>query len=125
MEEDLANIFGRGLIPPGFEQDFKEVMTRNTKIQPTSLYNGCKIVLVHGPAASVKRAIVYGREYISTVIQLSFLGWTHDRVGLASALVERMESRRRAKVVGAVPHPGSEGMMKSLESCSAQKSSFD
>jgi hypothetical protein len=49
----------------------------------------------------------------------------HDRANLASALVECMDLRVRAKLPDASPHPGYEGISRTLESCNAQTSSFN
>jgi hypothetical protein len=124
VEEDLANIFGRGMIVAKLEDDFKTAVTKDVKI--TLLHPQCEIVLRPGPAATVTRAMTTeGRRYLSNVIQLSFLGWMHDRADLASALAECMDLRMRAKLPDAGPHPGYEGILRTLESCNSQTSSFD
>lgn len=125
VEGDLANIFGRRMIVSKLEDDFKNVVTKNIN-KVTQLYPQCEVVLKPGPVPTINRAMAAeNRRYLATVIQLSFLVWIHDRVDLLSALVECMGLRVRLKFLDASSHPGYEGILRTLESCNAQTSSFD
>ena len=120
IEEDLANIFGRGRIEPSLEEDFRKVV-RIGSIQP--LYVDSPIVLDSNPGATVRRALK-DRFYMSSVIQLSFLVWMHEETTLAAALAEGMLSRYESKVQGATPDPDYEGILKTLQACSQQTSQY-
>lgn len=120
VEEDLANIFGRGRIEPSLEADFRKAV-RIGSIQP--LHADSPISLDSGPGATVGRALK-DRFYMSCVIQLSFLMWTHEETSLAAALVESMLSRYHSQVQGATPDPDYEGILKTLQACSSQTSQY-
>lgn len=120
VEEDLAEVFGRGRISPKLESDF----TNAVKIQRfIPLRDGCEIELHSGPGPTLSRAL-RDRRYMATVIQLSLLGWTHKREDLASALATAMRARHEAGVPGASLDPGCEGIMNTLAACSSQTSNF-
>ena len=120
IEEDLANIFGRGKIEPSLEDDFRRVV----KIGSIQLLHvDCHIVLDSNPGATVRRALK-DRFYMSSVIQLSFLTWMHEETTLAEALTESMRSRYESKVQGATPDPDYEGVLKTLRACSSQTSQY-
>ena len=57
-------------------------------------------------------------------MQLSFLGWTHDRTTLASTLSECLESRFE-KNWSPLTSPGFEGIFRTLGTCSSETSDFD
>ncbi|KAL8795513.1 MAG: hypothetical protein Q9182_007525 [Xanthomendoza sp. 2 TL-2023] len=120
VEEDLANIFGRGRIEASLEADFRKAV-RIGSIRP--LHAGSLISLDSGPGATVCRALK-DRFYLSSVIQLSFLVWMHEETTLAASLVESMLSRYFSQVQGATPDPDYEGILKTLQACSSQTSQY-
>ena len=120
VEIDLAAVFGRGKIVQEIEQGFRKVV----KVQDfTFLRHGCEISLDSGAGPT----LLYGfqnSQHFSTIIQLSFLGWTHDRSSLATAIDQAMVKRFEMGVPGASASPGYEGILKSLAACSSQSSAF-
>ncbi|KAI4133616.1 MAG: hypothetical protein LQ338_000128 [Usnochroma carphineum] len=120
VEEDLANVFGRGKIEPSLEKDFRDVV-RIGSFQP--LHADSAISLDAGPGATVRRALK-DRFYMSSVIQLSFLAWMHEETTLAAVLVENMLWRYESKVQGATPDPDYDGILKTLQACSSQTSQY-
>lgn len=122
VEEDLANVFGRGKIVHALENRFKHSI-KDTKIVP--LHPTCSISLQSGPGPTVTRAMRdQDRRYMSTVIQLSFLGAVFNRTELAAALTECM-SKRLTYGIQDSSGPGYEDIAGVLEACSSQTSSFD
>ncbi|KAL9607079.1 MAG: hypothetical protein Q9167_007972 [Letrouitia subvulpina] len=122
VEEDLADIFGRGRIVPQLEESFRKEVVASATI--TAVYAGSEISLCSGPGPTVIRALKEkDRKYLSTVIQLSFLGWVHERDSLSEALsnciLERSKSLSDPYAV-----PGFEDIKGSLNACSSQTSSF-
>ena len=86
VEEDLKDIFGRGRVVSELEEKFKSlVKTQNF----TVLHKGCEVRLDSGPGPTMILAL-QNRPRLSTVIQLSFLCWTHGRDELAIALAGAM-----------------------------------
>ena len=123
VEEALAAIFGRGRVNSKIVEQFKKNILRNPSF--VSLYKDCEIGLDTRPGPTVNRAIQYkDRGYLSTVIQLSMLGWMQDRETLAVALVEGMATRYRMKLPDATPDPDIERVKGTLAACSAQTSAF-
>jgi hypothetical protein len=123
VEEDLAAIFGRALINRDLEESFRKDVIQNSTIVP--FHNGCSLVLDPGPGPTISRALQPGdRYYLSTVIQLSFLCWTHSRTSIAAGLVECMQRRVEMNVEGASTDPTFEGISGTLEACSSQTSTF-
>jgi hypothetical protein len=123
VEEDLADIFGRGKVVSDLEVQFKRVILANTTITP--LHRSCDVQLQPGPGPTVNRALRdQDRRYLSTVIQLSMLAWMHDRTELSSSLADCMRRRLEMNVPGANPDPGFEGVFTTLEACSSQTSAF-
>ncbi|KAL8902631.1 MAG: hypothetical protein Q9207_004513 [Kuettlingeria erythrocarpa] len=120
VEEDLANIFGRGRIEPSLEADFRKAV-RVGSILP--LHADSPISLDSGPGATVRRVLI-DRFYMSCVMQLSFLMWMHEETSLAAALVESMLSRYHSQVQGATPDPDYDGALKTLQACSSQTSQY-
>ena len=120
VEEDLANIFGRGRIEPSLEEDFRKAV-RIGSIQP--LHADSPIALDSSPGATVRRALK-DRFYMSSVIQLSFLIWMHEETTLAAALAEGMRSRYESKIQGATSDPDYDGILKTLQACSQQTSQY-
>lgn len=119
VEEDLADIFGRGLIVPVLEDEFRRAVLKNVTITPLNTISN--ISLQAGPGPTVTRALK-DRRYLSTVIQLSFLGWGHDRMTLASDLADCMLKRADLGVPGAFPESGSEAIAGTLGACCSQAS---
>lgn len=123
VEEDLANVFGRMRIEYAIETDFKGRVLIDTTIVP--LYQQCEIQLQYGPGPTVQRACRdQDRRYLSTVVQLSMLASIHDRTELASAISESLNKRSAAGLPGATISPGFEGILKTLEACASQTSTF-
>ena len=121
VEEDLADIFGRRRIESALEAQFKSDVLADTTITP--LHPKCDIQLHAGPGPTVTRALRgQDRRCLSTVIQLSFLAWMHDRIDLASSLMDCMSKRVQMGLPGANPDPGFEGVVGTLEACSSQTS---
>lgn len=122
VEEDLADIFGRGRIVPQLEESFRTAVVANATITP--VYAGSEISLCSGPGPTVLRALKEkDRKYLSTVIQLSFLGWIHERDSLSEALSNCI--LKRSKLLSDLcAVPGFEDIKRSLEVCSSQTSSF-
>lgn len=120
VEADLAEVFGRGKVVHELEQDFRKVV----KVQKfTFLRDGCEISLDSGAGPTLLHSFRDNR-YFSAVIQLSFLGWTHDRSSLATAIDQAMVKRFETKVAGASASPGYEGIFNTLAACSSQSSAF-
>lgn len=120
VEADLAEVFGRGKIVHELEQNFRKVVKDQGF---TFLRNGCEISLDSGAGPT----LLYGlqkNQHFSTIIQLSFLGWTHDRSSLASAIDQAMVKRFEMGVAGASASPGYEGILNTLGACSSQSSAF-
>jgi hypothetical protein len=124
VEEDLAGIFGRGRIDSQLEKSFKSSVSKDTS--RTNLYTGSAISLHAGAGPTVSRALLQKevREYLSTVIQLSFLSWLHDKEALAISLTQCMEQRMRMRLPGATPAPGFDSILGTLNACNSQTSSF-
>ena len=120
VEEDLAAIFGRGRIEPTLEESFRSVV-KYTSTKP--LHDNSVIFLDAGPGPTLGRALK-DRYYMSSVIQLSFLGWMHEAASLATTLVNCMRLRFSLKVKGATPDPDYDGILKTLQVCSSQSSQF-
>ena len=120
VEEDLAAIFGRGLVDPKLETHFKNLVTINSF---TSLHNGSEIVLTAGPGPTVYRALK-DKYYMAVVIQLSFLCWMHEKASLGAALGDCMLKRHRLGVIDATSNPDYDGLYGFVQACSAQTSQF-
>ncbi|KAL8824902.1 MAG: hypothetical protein Q9191_004741 [Dirinaria sp. TL-2023a] len=124
VEEDLAATFGRGQVNKEVEKRFKAAVLRNTHLHP--LYRNSEVGLDTRAGPTLNRAITDpDRYYMSTVIQLSLLGWVHGRNGLASTLAECMNKRFEMQLPEARPTPGYEGIFGMLEACSSQTSDFN
>ena len=120
VEEDLADIFGRGKISPDIEDKFK-VAVKLPKVN--ELHQGCEIRLECGPGPSMVRGFQDSR-YLATIIQLSLLSWVHSRESLASSIAQAMTRRSEMGIPGAQSHPGYEGIAGTLTAISAQSSPF-
>ena len=77
VEEDLATIFGRGRISLPIEQMFKKDILINHTFVP--IHEKCEIGLDTPLGPSISRALQpKDSGYLSTVIQLSMLGWNAE-----------------------------------------------
>ena len=113
-------MFGRGKIVHELEQDFRKVV----KVQNiTFLRDGCEISLDSGAGPTLLHALRDSR-YLSAIIQLSLLAWTHDRSSLATAIDQSMVKRFEMGLAGAFPSPGYEGVSNALAVCSSQSTAF-
>ncbi|KAL9015345.1 MAG: hypothetical protein Q9180_008884, partial [Flavoplaca navasiana] len=120
VEADLAEVFGRGKIVHEIEQKFREVV----KVQSFIFFrDGCEISLDSGAGPTILHAF-RNNQHFSTIIQLSFLGWTHDHSSLATAIDQAMVKRFEMGVAGASSSPGYEGILGSLTACSSQSNAF-
>ncbi|KAH6688418.1 hypothetical protein F5X68DRAFT_255330 [Plectosphaerella plurivora] len=125
VEEDLADVLGRGRVSRDMEKAFKDVV-KISKFTPlyTSRDGSTPEVELHsGPGPTVLRAFQDSR-YFTTVLTLSMLGYYHDRVSLAMKLSAVMDRRSEANIEGARPSPGFEGISATIDSCSNQTSAF-
>ncbi len=123
VEEDLAAIFGRGRVNSETVKKFKQNILQNAPF--VSLYKDCEIGLDTRPGPTVSRAIQdKDRGYLSTVTQLSMLGWMQDGEALAIALAEGMAARYRMKLPDATPNPDVERISGTLAACSTQTNAF-
>jgi len=83
VEEDLASIFGRGRIESKLQMHFKDAVKIGSLVP---LSTSSDIMLNSHPGPTTQRALK-DEYYMSTIIQLSFLSWFHERTSLANALV--------------------------------------
>lgn len=120
VEEDLAEVFGRGKLSSDLETKFKDT-TKITTITP--LTPDSEVVLASGPGPTLQNAFRDPR-YFSSVVQLSFLTWVQSREPLATMLSMSLNKRFKLGVHGASPDPGYEGIAKTLMACSSQTASF-
>ena len=121
MEADLAEVFGSGNIIRESEQNSRKVV----QVQSfTSLRHGCEIRLDSG--ARVLRYFTFPETIgkFSAIVQLSFLGRTHGRALLATAIDQAMVKRVETGVAGVSASPGYEGILKTLAACSSQSNTF-
>ena len=120
VEADLAEVFGRGKVVHELEQKFRKVVQVQNV---TFLRDGCEISLDSGPGPTVLHAL-RDSGHFSVIVQLSFLGWTHDRSSLTTAIDQAMIKRFEMGVAGASPSPGYEGISNALAACSSQTTAF-
>ena len=81
VEEDLVAIFGRARINTEIERQFREDVLQNTTI--VKFHDGSGLNLDARPGPTISCAIAdKDPRYLSTVIQLSLLGWTLGRTSL-------------------------------------------
>ena len=121
VEEDLVAIFGRGKIVASIENQFRHAVSIASI---TPFYRGSEIVLDSGPGATIGRALREGRDYMASVIQLSFLGSMHEEASFASALTECMQKRSELNVANATPCPDYDGILGAIQACNSQTSRF-
>ena len=120
VEEDLAAVFGRGKIAVKIDGEFRDAV-KEAKIKP--LHPTSLMTLKSGPGPTMVHAFQNPR-YFATVIQLSLLGWTHERESLASALVKTMGKRFDLGVHGATMLPDYKCILGTLNACSSQSVDF-
>jgi hypothetical protein len=120
VEVDLASIFGRGKVDYKLQTHFKDVVTLGSLVP---LHANSPIMLDSTPGPTTQRAIK-NTFYLSTVIQLSFLSWTHERTSLASALVECMNQRHEENLPGSNSDANYEGILGTLTAICAETARF-
>jgi hypothetical protein len=120
VEEDLAAIFGRGKIVRSLENHFRDVV-KISGFRP--LHSTSEIILDAGPGPTVQRALKYD-VYLATVIQLSFLSWTHEPESLANGLTESMIERHNQQVEGVNPDPDYSGILSMIHACASQTAAY-
>ncbi|KAI9870139.1 MAG: hypothetical protein M1830_004638, partial [Pleopsidium flavum] len=118
-EEDLAEVFGRNRIEARFASTFRTAV-RTSAIHKLSEI--ADIVLEAGAGPTVKRSL-NEQAYLSTVIQLSLLTWTHELDSLARALATALE-RRVQGADGYRNFPDQETLKGTLRACREQTSGF-
>lgn len=118
-EADLASIFGRGKLDDNFEKLFRERVSTSSLLP---LHKDSEIILDGRPGPTIRRAL-QERYYLSTVAQLSLLGWFHERTTLAVTLVECINKRSRM-VKDATLDVSFEGVLRFLEVCDAETNRF-
>lgn len=91
VEEDLADVFGRNRIQEQFESSFRTAVRDSTIVPIPSLVD---IVLEAGAGPTVRRSLK-NRASLSSVIQLSLLGYTHVLYPLTKALIQALEQRAK------------------------------
>ncbi|KAL1614915.1 hypothetical protein SLS54_009364 [Diplodia seriata] len=109
-------------IEPMLERRFRTEVLKSVEIKP--IQQGTILALSTGAGPTLTEA-TSNEGLMSTVIQLSFLGWVHGRTSLASTLDDCLNSRFEMKIPGSRPSPGFSGIVKVLEACSSQTSDFD
>ena len=124
VEEDLAAILGRVWVDVEICRQFKNDVLRDTAI--VSYSKDCALELHKGAGPTLDRAFRNRdrRGYLETVIQLSFLCWTHNRTLLASALHYCLNRRFERDLPEANPSLGFDGLLSTLETLSSQASAF-
>ena len=122
VEADLNEVFGRAKITREIEEKFRSVV----KIQKfTSLHEGSEVRLDSGPSPTLINALQkQNNQHFATDVQLSLLGWTHNRDNLALNLAESMTKRFNMGVKGASADPGVHAIAGTLTACSSQTSAF-
>jgi hypothetical protein len=120
IEEDLANIFGKSRMNQGIERNFKTFVTR----EGASFTISEEVILRDGPGPTVIRA-VQEPQYLSTVIQLAFLTWTHEKSSLARAIAQALELRYAAAPDEfAASIPSQDAIFGVLQAIEEQSSTF-
>ncbi|RJE25781.1 hypothetical protein PHISCL_01894 [Aspergillus sclerotialis] len=120
VEEDLAAVFGRGRIDTKLERHFKSTISP-AKVE--IMYPASDIVLHSGSGPTVHRALKEPR-YLSTVIQLSFLGFMHERTTFSSNLVACLNERYRLGAPDSSPDTNYEDIVGLLRVCASQTGEF-
>ncbi|KAL8743654.1 MAG: hypothetical protein Q9190_004012 [Brigantiaea leucoxantha] len=126
VEEELATYFGRAKIDPVLEKQFKEtVLSSVGPISFIPIHSSSEIGLDSGLGPTLNRAYASrDRFFMSMVVQLSLLSWFLETTELASGISSCMARRHELKFPDAAPDPGYEGVLGTVEACSAQTQSF-
>ncbi|KAI4184968.1 MAG: hypothetical protein L6R41_004403 [Letrouitia leprolyta] len=126
VEEDLATYFGRARIDPVLEKQFKETIIKSVgSINFTPIHSSSEIGLDSGLGPTVTRACTSrDRFYMSMVIQISLLSWFLETTDLASGISSCMARRHELQFPDATPDPGYEGILGTIDACSAQTHVF-
>jgi hypothetical protein len=122
VEADVASVFGRAVIQPEVESNFRKAVS-DAIVRPFA--NGSPIALHSGPGPTVIRAFTpEGQQYLRTVITLSFLGYFVDRLRLATMISEGMTKQVENCVDQEWRNTGIEDINAMLVACSTQTASF-
>ena len=122
VELDTASMFGRGQIEPVLERAFDTAVMK--LVQFTRFGADQKLALSTGAGATLTwKQNPFYRELYSSIVQLSFLGWIHDRTALAASLNVCMDNRFDNQL-SPVKSPGFDGIFPFLESVSSETSGF-
>lgn len=128
VEEELADIFGRGRINKDVEDKFKIAVLKDNNVVGIRRGHetGNRIVLDSRPGPTLERAITRDptKAYLATIIQLSLLTWLHGRASLAACMVECMEIRYLSGAPGATENSGVDAIQSALDTCSSQTGGF-
>ena len=123
VEEELADILGRGRINNEVERQFKDAVLKDVDVLRLKRKDGTslEIALDSRPSSTLERAIRQDptKAYLSTLVQLSSLTWTHDRASHATCLSECMEIRYLSGAPGASDHSGVEAIHSMLDTCAS------
>ena len=121
IEEDLAWLIGRLRVNSELEHEFKN----DVVIQGSYQFNDTsEVFLARGAGPTVLNG-VRNREYLSSIIQLSFLCSTHSREDIAYLIATAMEKRFHAGVPGASLDPGYERIEETLDAITSQTTAFN
>jgi hypothetical protein len=122
VQADLTAVFGRVWIDDAVTKSFKDVIIKNSQIIASS---SPSIEFHVGVGPTVDLAFTNSdRGPLATIIQLSFLGSTHERMSLASALSYGMNKRVELGIREANPSPGYDGIAGTLEAISSETATF-
>ena len=121
VEVELAQIFGRGQISEELEKSFRDAVKLGDVVP---LQSNSTICLDSSPGPSMRNALS-NSYFFATVVQLSLLGWIHNRDDFASLLAKCMRARVEAKMPDASIDPGVEGIAATMAACNSQSSGFD
>ena len=129
VEEELADIFGRGRINSEIERQFKDAVLKDVDVLRLRRTDGTslEIALDSRPGPTLQRAVRQDptEAYFSTLVQLSLLIWSHDRASLATCLSECMDMRYLSGAPGASEHSGVEAIHSMLDTSASQLGAFN
>ena len=123
VEMDMASVFGRGQIELTLGKDFQIAVMKPITLTPFGASNKVELSTGAGPTLAWKQNPFY-RELFASIVQLSFLGWIHDRTALAATLNECLDARFDNNL-STMKSPGFDGIFRTLESISSETSNFD
>ncbi|MCJ1228102.1 hypothetical protein MMC12_004763 [Toensbergia leucococca] len=117
-EEDLAEVFGRNRIDSRFESTFRTALKQSVIQKISDLAE----LVIEAGGPTVRRSL---KEpvYLSTVIQLSLLTFTHHLTSLTGALIRALEHRAKGANVP-IPLPRYDALKATLRTCREQTSGF-